>query len=295
MFAQTSSKVLRSISQIAQTMVMALTVFQYLEADGSPLMMVLMVVLFPIYTSNLNMVTNANLSKQNLNVSKEFISQMDENRETDGTQRISQISSIRFDIDTLQIKEKVLARDIQGSFQYGDVVWVKGESGKGKSTLVKMLLKFRECDGIFVNDISLKDVTNASLRSRMNYLSQNVPIVKGTLRENLFFNIKWDKEREEKLKHEPILQSILANKNMDSLIDENGTNLSGGEKQRIALARALYDDVDVIILDEVTSNIDKESAEVILKRIMSGNEQKIIFIISHDSMPESYANKILQL
>ena len=129
----------------------------------------------------------------------------------------------------------------------------------------------------------------------MNYLSQNVPIVKGTLRENLFFNIKWDKEREEKLKHEPILQSILANKNMDSLIDENGTNLSGGEKQRIALARALYDDVDVIILDEVTSNIDKESAEVILKRIMSGNEQKIIFIISHDSMPESYANKILQL
>lgn len=294
-FAQTSSKVLRSVSQIAQTMVMALTVFQYLEADGSPLMMVLMVVLFPIYTSNLNMVTNANLSKQNLNVSKEFISQMDENREMDGTQKISRISSIRFDIDALKIKEKVLARDIHGSFQYGDVVWIKGESGKGKSTLVKMLLKFRECDGIFINDISLNDVTNTSLRSRMNYLSQNVPIVKGTLRDNLFFNIRWDSEREEKLKQEPILQSIFSNKDMDSLIDENGTNLSGGEKQRIALARALYDDVDVIILDEVTSNIDKESAEIILKRIMSGNEQKIIFIISHDTMPELYASQILQL
>lgn len=294
-FAQTSSKVLRSINQIAQTMIMALTVFQYLEADGSPLMMVLMVVLLPIYLSNLSMVTNANLSKQNLNASKEFISQMDANREIDGTQRITKISSIRFNIDTLKIKEKVLASDIQGSFQYGDVVWIKGESGKGKSTLVKMLLKFRECDGIFINDMSLKDVTNASLRSRMNYLSQNVPIVKGTLRENLFFNIKWDAEREEKLKKEPILQSIFSNKDMDSLIDENGTNLSGGEKQRIALARALYDDVDVIILDEVTSNIDKESAEIILERIMSGNEQKIIFIISHDSMPEIYANKILQL
>lgn len=107
--------------------------------------------------------------------------------------------------------------------------------------------------------------------------------------------IKWDKEREEKLKQEPILQSIFSNKDMDSLIDENGTNLSGGEKQRIALARALYDDVDVIILDEVTSNIDKESAEIILERIMSGKEQKIIFIISHDTMPELYANKILHL
>ena len=213
----------------------------------------------------------------------------------DGTQGISRISSIRFDIGTLKIKDKVLARDIHGSFQYGDVVWIKGESGKGKSTLVKMLLKFRECDGIFINDISLSDITNASLRSRMNYLSQNVPIVKGTLRENLFFNIKWDKEREEKLKQEPILQSIFSNKDMDSLIDENGTNLSGGEKQRIALARALYDDVDVIILDEVTSNIDKESAEIILERIMSGKEQKIIFIISHDTMPELYANKILHL
>ena len=66
-------------------MIMALTVFQYLEADGSPLMMVLMVVLFPIYTSNLSIITNANLSRQNLNVSKEFIRQMDEKEEVDGT------------------------------------------------------------------------------------------------------------------------------------------------------------------------------------------------------------------
>ena len=130
-FAQASSKVLRSVNQIAQTMIMALTVFQYLEADGSPLMMVLMVVLLPIYLSNLTMVTNANLSKQNLNVSREFIRQMDAGREVDGTQGISRISSIRFDIGTLKIKDKVLARDIHGSFQYGDVVWIKGESGKG--------------------------------------------------------------------------------------------------------------------------------------------------------------------
>ena len=82
---------------------------------------------------------------------------------------------------------------------------------------------------------------------------------------------------------------------MDSFIEENGANLSGGEKQRIALARALYDDVDVMILDEVTSNIDKESAEMILRRVIENGREKIIFMISHDSMPEVYANKILQL
>nr|WP_317379680.1 ABC transporter ATP-binding protein [uncultured Faecalimonas sp.] len=294
-FAQASSKVLRSVNSIAQTMIMALTVFQYLEADGSPLMMVLMVVLFPIYTSNLSIITNANLSRQNLNVSKEFIRQMDEKEEVDGTREISQISSVKIDIDTLQIKGKELAHGIRGEFYPGDIVWVKGESGKGKSTLVKLLLKFRKSDGIWLNGIPLSEITNASLRLRINYLSQNVPIVKGSLRENLFFNKEWDAQTEEKLKQEPILQGILEKKTMDSFIEENGANLSGGEKQRIALARALYDDVDVMILDEVTSNIDKESAEMILRRVIENGREKIIFMISHDSMPEVYANKILQL
>lgn len=276
-------------------MIMALTVFQYLEADGSPLMMVLMVVLFPIYASNLSIITNANLSRQNLNVSKEFIRQMDEKEEVDGTREISQISSVKIDINTLQIKGKELAHGIRGEFYPGDIVWVKGESGKGKSTLVKLLLKFRKSDGIWLNGIPLSEITNASLRLRINYLSQNIPIVKGSLRENLFFNKEWDAQAEEKLKQEPILQGILQKKTMDSFIEENGANLSGGEKQRIALARALCDKVDVMILDEVTSNIDKESAEIILHRVIENSREKIIFVISHDTMPEIYANKVLQL
>lgn len=258
-------------------------------------MMVLMVVLFPIYTNNLSIITNANLSRQNLNVSKEFIRQMDEKEETDGTREILQISSVKIDIDTLQIKGKELAHGIRGKFYPGDIVWIKGESGKGKSTLVKLLLKFRQSDGIWLNGIPLSEITNASLRLRMNYLSQNIPIVKGSLRENLFFNKEWDAQAEEKLKQEPILQGILQKKTMDSFIEENGANLSGGEKQRIALARALYDKVDVMILDEVTSNIDRESAEIILHRVIENSREKIIFVISHDTMPEIYANKVLQL
>jgi len=75
---------------------------------------------------------------------------------------------------------------------------------------------------------------------------------------------------------------------MDTFISENGGNLSGGEKQKIALARSLYDDVDVIILDEVTSNIDKDSAKEIYKRVLQKHDEKIIFVISHDDMPNSF-------
>ena len=110
------------------------------------------------------------------------------------------------------------------------------------------------------------------------------------------FSTKVGCTTEEKLKQEPILQGILEKKTMDSLY--RGKRSQSVWRRKTAgsrLARALYDDVDVMILDEVTSNIDKESAEMILRRVIENGREKIIFMISHDSMPEVYANKILQL
>jgi subfamily B ATP-binding cassette protein MsbA len=82
---------------------------------------------------------------------------------------------------------------------------------------------------------------------------------------------------------------------MDTVIEEGGANLSGGEKQKLSIARALYDDVDVLILDEITSNIDKESAADIMSRILENSAGKITFIISHDPLPANYANISLPL
>ncbi|MCT4541928.1 MAG: ATP-binding cassette domain-containing protein [Vallitalea sp.] len=82
---------------------------------------------------------------------------------------------------------------------------------------------------------------------------------------------------------------------MDTVISEGGANLSGGEKQKIAIARVLYDNVDVLILDEITSNIDKDNAKKIYHRIIKDHEDKIIFIISHDNLPQSFATKELEL
>lgn len=79
------------------------------------------------------------------------------------------------------------------------------------------------------------------------------------------------------------------------MIGEGGSNLSGGEKQKIAIAREIYEDVDVLILDEITSNIEKESAYSILDYIFDNHKDKIIFIISHDDLPKNYANKVLCL
>ncbi len=86
------------------------------------------------------------------------------------------------------------------------------------------------------------------------------------------------------------MKSILQDKTMDTEILEAGANLSGGEKQKIAVARALKSEADVLILDEICSNIDKASSDEIYERIRREREKYITFIITHDELPEGLAN-----
>ena len=82
---------------------------------------------------------------------------------------------------------------------------------------------------------------------------------------------------------------------MNSPISEGGSNLSSGEKQKIAIAHTLYKNVDVMVLDEVTSNIDKQSAVEIFDRLMLDKNNRITFIISHDELPTAYVNKTIEI
>jgi len=294
-FAQSVSLALKSLNRIAQTLSMAVIVWQYDGAVGNMVSLVLVTVLFPLYFSYLSSVTNANLSKQGLKVSMDFVAEMDSQAEEDGEEELEEIRSVKFAVRELAIGERVLARNIVGDFEKGDVVWIKGASGTGKSTLVKLLAKFRTCDKIEINGKDIRRFTNASLRRKVDYLSQNIPIVTGSVRDNLSFNQVWDKKNEECLAKQPFFAGFLQNHGYDSRIEENGANLSGGEKQKIALARIFFDEVDMLILDEFTSNIDKGTAEEILDTVVKNGKEKILFIISHDELPEKYATKTLCL
>lgn len=293
--ARGASRVLEAVNDIARTMLMALAVLVCMETEKSPVLLVLTSVLCPMYFSHLSAVTRANLNRQGMRISMDFVRTMEEKKEEDGKKPLERIEQIRMDIKKLAIGEKVLVQNISGEFQRGDIVWIMGESGVGKSTLAKMLLKFRPCSGIFINGEPIEVYRNASLRERIDYLSQNVPIIRGSLRENLFFNKKWSAAAQERLIQEPVLEKLLQGRTLDSVVEEGGANLSGGEKQKIALARMLQDDADVLILDEVTSNIDRESAREIWERVMEFGRDKIVFIISHDFWPERYATKRIVL
>lgn len=295
MFAQSASCALEAVNRVVETVSMILVVYDVLSAGSNSVMVILLAILFPIYFSHLSVVTNSNLSRQELKVSLEFAKEMEQQKEKDGRELLDTVQEISFSVHELKAGDRILKVRLEGTFCPGDVVLIKGPSGTGKSTLAKALVKFRECEGISLNGRDIRTYTNASLRKRINYLPQNTPIIKGSMEDNLRFNCQWDEQRCAYMTNEPFLRALLEKHPLHSEILENGANLSGGEKQKIALARILGDGADVLILDEFTSNIDREAAEEILTKVVETYREKIVFLISHDGLAEKYATKVLEL
>ena len=294
-FAQSASTLLSGISTLARTLVMVLSIQQGL-ATQDYMSILLVSVLVPMFFSSLQSIVGANLSRQDYDISQQFFESWKQHAEPDGTCVLTEMDSITMDFDALQLGEKTAPISIHQQFQRGDRVWVKGDSGAGKSTLVKLLLRFLETAGITVNGTPLTAYSLESLRSRIEYISQNVPIIKGTLRDNLFLDLPYSSTLERQMQCDPLLASIFATKTMDSEIIEGAGNLSGGEKQKIAVVRALYkNDVDVLILDEITSGIDRQTAQQIYQRAVDKMKNGILFLISHSDLPEVYTNKTIQL
>lgn len=294
-FAQGISATLCSFNELMKNLMILLLAYGVIVNGESPLSIVLFSIILPLYFNAINGITNANLASRDLKESSRFIEYLDENQENSGTKIISSIEKIEFNIKNLSIGNQTLKSNIQGIFEKGDIVSVNGDSGTGKSTLMKLLPKFRVTDTVLINSIDIRDISNESLRKQLVYMSQEVPIVTGTLRDNLFLGRAYNDKEINQLIKLPILQSILSNKSLDTVIEENGANLSGGEKQKIALSRVIFNEANVFVLDEITSNIDKETAGEIYKTIMSINEDKITFIVSHDKMHLPYCNKVIDL
>lgn len=292
-FAQSASGLLSGINDIARNFSLVFLVYRFSLGQSSPYALMLFTILLPLYFSGINAITNANLRKKEYEVALSFQNEVQNNIESDGHQPLKKIEQISLDLKCLHLPGFTLPFYAKGTYQKGDIIQVLGSSGSGKSSFAKALLKFRKQEGILINGEPLSSLKNADLRQHIEYLSQNVPIIKGSLRDNLFFNLPWSKQAEDAFMKAPILQSVLNNKTMDTQITEGGANLSGGEKQKIALARALLQARDVLVLDEVCSNIDQASTDAIYEQLEKQREQRICFVITHESLPKGLANAVI--
>lgn len=165
-----------------------------------------------------------------------------------------------------------------------------GDSGSGKSTLLKLILGIEKPNEgeILINGIDLKDINKSSLYKNISYIEQDVYLINDTIKNNILLGsvIEDDlfKEIVKKTRLEDLINS-LENKE-ETLITSNGQEISGGEKQRIAIARSLVKNVDYILIDESTSQLDKKNRRALENMILELEDIGVI-MISHNYDDES--------
>ena len=192
--------------------------------------------------------------------------------------------------------------DINFSAARGDTIAFVGPSGAGKTTLVKLLvgLYASKSGEILYNGISSKRVDLDELRERIGLVTQDTQLFSGTIRENLLFvNPKATDEECMQVLHQAAVQSLLAraDRGLDTLIGEGGVKVSGGEKQRLSIARALLRHPQLLVFDEATSSLDSLTEEEVSRTIreIASNQEAISIVIAHRLSTVMHADRIYVL
>ena len=181
--------------------------------------------------------------------------------------------------------EREILHGIDMVFPKKSFTAVVGESGCGKSTIASVLMgRNKDYTGsVRVGGAELKDLSESSLMHSFTYIGHRSYLFKGTVRDNLLMGRPGasDKELWTVLEQTNLSDFLRSENGLDTLLSEKASNLSGGQCQRLALARALLHDSPVYIFDEATSNIDMESENDIMEQIFTLAENKTVILISH--------------
>lgn len=169
-------------------------------------------------------------------------------------------------------------------FDKGEKIALVGESGSGKSTLVKLMLGLLKAakGGVYVDAHKLDDLSLQSLYKDVAYISQEAPIFDGTLRENLLCDGVVEEEIWSVLESVQLSESIRKMPmGLETKVGEGGTLISGGERQRLALARLWFQSPKCIVLDEATSALDNITEAKVMKALLARFENQTLVAIAH--------------
>ncbi len=188
---------------------------------------------------------------------------------------------VDFTYDTEQI-----LKDYSMEIPKGKIIGIHGASGSGKSTLLKLLMRFWDVQGgkISISDRDVRDINTADLREMESYVTQETCLFHDSIANNIAVG-KPGASREEIMeaaKKASIHEFIMTlPQGYDTEVGELGDTLSGGEKQRIGIARAFLHDAPFVLMDEPTSNLDSLNEGIILKSLKEGRGDKTVLLVSH--------------
>ena len=197
------------------------------------------------------------------------------------------------------LKEVQILRDVSFSIEKGKKTAIVGPTGAGKTTLISLLIRFYDCppSSIMIDGTDIRDFTLESLRANIALVSQETLLFNDTLKNNLIFGMDRqisEKELIEVSKKARIYDFIMSLPNgFDTDIGDRGIKLSGGEKQRISIARALLKGSQIFILDEAMSSLDSKTETLIQEAIDEAIKDRTSIIIAHRFSTIKNVDKII--
>lgn len=177
------------------------------------------------------------------------------------------------------------------------VNFIVGKSGGGKSTLLKLLNKIISPDNgeITYKGKNIEEIDSVELRKKIVMVPQNIIVFDGSVRENLLKGLEL---RKEEFASDEVIKEILDVVCLEKDLDENSSKLSGGEKQRLVLGRALLLNCEVLMLDEPTASLDEKTSDILIKNLIDFSKKRGIslVIITHNlKLAERYSERIIEV
>ena len=197
------------------------------------------------------------------------------------------------------INDKCILDNVNLEIKKNEFIGIYGESGTGKSTFLNLLMGFLKPNSgkIKIDENDLNDENLKSWISKICYVGQNILILNDTIENNIALSNSSLNEFKlnQSIKLSQLQSFFEKGNSKKNILSEGGENISGGERQRLAVARAFYKDTDVLFLDEATSSLDEETSRNLIEAINIFKGKKTIFFISHKRENLKNCDKIIEL
>ncbi len=213
-----------------------------------------------------------------------------------GVERI--MSLIKLNNISKSYGKQVILSNFNLEVEKGEFIGIKGESGKGKSTLLNIIGLLEECDGkIFFEEKCISSNDNkkvqALLKNRIGYLFQNFALIDDL---SVYDNLKIVLKRSSKSEKMTLIQQALEKVDLKDVMNKKVYQLSGGEQQRVAVARLILQQSDIILADEPTGSLDRKNALLIMDLLEKFHKEgKTIIMVSHDESLFVNCSRIINL
>ena len=243
---------------------------------------VILIKLIPIFNKLVSNIQILNSQKKVLNEIYESIKVIPNKKEFFKLNNFKKEIKMNLNFD---YEKKVIFKNLNFNIYKNQIVGLIGKSGSGKTTLIDILLGLIKMPNgkIFIDDTDVSN-KNFDLSNLMTVVPQNIHLLNTSLKNNITLNFftedNIDQNRLNKSINLAGLKNLVDNKGIDMVVGENGSNLSGGQSQRIGIARAIYQNKKIIIFDEFTSSLDDETESKIIESLIKLKEENLTMVIS---------------